>query len=139
MGAMSKSLGQILQTRRREMGLTQREVAARVGVCRTVVSKWERGESRPAPHHLEALAQTLQLRDESLQAGRSPSAARPRYRPCLLRRRRRVRPIYPHSATLEQMLRLGGWAPRVHEAALRRLGNDACDEGRCPLPSGYPP
>ena len=37
-------------------------------------------------------------------------------------RRRRVRPLYPHSATLEQMLRVGGRAPHIHDAAVRRLG-----------------
>ena len=70
MGDMSNDIGQILRTRRRELGLTQREVAARVGVCRGVVTKWERGDSQLRPEHMDALAAILQLPGESLRVGR---------------------------------------------------------------------
>lgn len=44
---------------RNERALTQAELAARVGVTRRTLARWESGESRPRPAHLIALAVAL--------------------------------------------------------------------------------
>lgn len=40
---------------RRKAGLSQQEVAERLGVTEKTVRSWERGEHRPSPEHLERL------------------------------------------------------------------------------------
>ncbi|MBQ4091665.1 MAG: helix-turn-helix transcriptional regulator [Clostridia bacterium] len=46
---------------RREIGLTQRELAEKVGVSAQAVSKWERGVSCPDISILDELAEALEL------------------------------------------------------------------------------
>lgn len=63
-------LGSFIGERRRELGLTQRELAERVHVTDKAVSKWERGLSYPDVTLLEPLAAALELRVEELMACR---------------------------------------------------------------------
>lgn len=53
---MNVSIAQRLATLRREHGLTQEQLAERLGVSRQAVSKWERTESSPDTDNLIALA-----------------------------------------------------------------------------------
>lgn len=50
------SPGRLIQACRRAAGLSQEELAARVGVSRVAISQWERGETAPRPNHARALA-----------------------------------------------------------------------------------
>ena len=136
---MSKHLGDQLRSRRRELGLTQRDVATRLGVTRPLVCSWERGRRSPPAERLEELERVLSVSLEGVRLdapiaperafshapGTPSSASTPPWKRTL-RARRRVRPPYPHAATLEQMLRLDVCAARVHEAAVRGLGPEAC-------------
>jgi transcriptional regulator with XRE-family HTH domain len=45
----------LLQQARRRAGLTQAELAARVGTTQSAVARWERGASRPSVERLEAM------------------------------------------------------------------------------------
>lgn len=51
--------GGALRDARKAAELTQRELAARVGVSQGVLSKWERGVSEPAPEAVDALTNAL--------------------------------------------------------------------------------
>jgi DNA-binding XRE family transcriptional regulator len=55
-----------LTTLREALGLTQREFAARVGVDKMTVSRWERGALRPSR---EALVVIERVRKEALRRG----------------------------------------------------------------------
>lgn len=54
-------LGAFIGERRRELGLTQRELAERLHVTNKAVSKWECGKSLPDIAKVEALANALDL------------------------------------------------------------------------------
>lgn len=55
---------QIIRARRRELGLTQEQLASRLGVSAPAVNKWERGNSYPDITLLPVLARTLGGRPE---------------------------------------------------------------------------
>ena len=63
-------LGTFISDCRRELGLTQQELAEQVHVTNKAVSKWERGLSYPDVTLLEPLASALGLRVEELMACR---------------------------------------------------------------------
>jgi transcriptional regulator with XRE-family HTH domain len=65
---------QILLLRGRS-GLTQREVAALLGISRQALQKWEAAEGYPGPAHLEALI-ALYLARGVFTAGREAEEAR---------------------------------------------------------------
>ena len=67
-------LGTFIGDCRRELGLTQRELAERVHVTDKAVSKWERGLSYPDVTLLEPLAAALGLGVEELMACRRQAA-----------------------------------------------------------------
>lgn len=50
---------QIIRARRMELGLTQEQLASRLGVSAPAVNKWERGNSYPDITLLPVLARTL--------------------------------------------------------------------------------
>lgn len=50
-----KDLGDHLKARRRDLGLTQKEVAARLAVDADTIRNWEVGRSAPAVRHYPAL------------------------------------------------------------------------------------
>ena len=65
-------LGNFIGGERRSLGLTQKDLAARLHVTDKAVSKWERGMSYPDVTLLEPLAAALDLTVEELMAS-SPS------------------------------------------------------------------
>lgn len=44
---------------RMSVGLTQAELAGRLGLSRATIIRWEAGTTRPAAHHVAALARHL--------------------------------------------------------------------------------
>lgn len=55
------ALGQRIAAYRKELGISQEELGARLGVSRQAVSKWETGAATPDMANLIALAQTFQV------------------------------------------------------------------------------
>lgn len=67
---MQQTMGGIIAERRKEKGLTQMELAEKMGVTDKAVSKWERDLSCPDVNTLPKLAETLGITlDELLQSG----------------------------------------------------------------------
>ena len=64
-----EQLGARIAARRRERGLTQGQVAARMGVSPQAVSKWERGLACPDLVFLDDLAALLDIGLEELLVG----------------------------------------------------------------------
>ena len=64
--ARSAALGALLATLRRQAGLRQTEVAARLGCPQSFVSKYESGQRRLDLIELEALCQVLGISLEAL-------------------------------------------------------------------------
>lgn len=71
-----EELGSRIAARRRMLGLTQGQVAVRMGVSPQAVSKWERGLACPDLVFLDDLAELLNIGIEELLMGSS--------RPCLV-------------------------------------------------------
>lgn len=70
------SMGQLIAAKRKELGLTQQELADRMGVTDKAVSKWERDLSCPDVSTLPHLAGELGLTpDELLGASTAQKAA----------------------------------------------------------------
>ena len=67
-------LGQEILRRRKAMGMTQEELASRMGVSRQSVAKWETGQSSPDIDRLALLRDVLQTSLDELivPAGRDP-------------------------------------------------------------------
>lgn len=61
-----RKLGAFIQTRRKELGMTQGEVAARLNVTDKAISRWERGVGFPDIQLLEPLAEALQISVQEL-------------------------------------------------------------------------
>lgn len=59
----------LLANRRRELGLTQKQLAEKLGTYQAHVSRWERG-TIPSPEALRQLAKALELPLERLQEAR---------------------------------------------------------------------
>ncbi len=68
-------LGTRIAGRRRARGLTQGQIADRMGVTPQAVSKWERGLACPDLTLLDDLADLLGIGIEELLTGRPPLAA----------------------------------------------------------------
>ena len=56
----------MIAEKRKEMGLTQEALGARLGISGKAVSKWERGLSQPCEEHLTQLVDLLGLPREYL-------------------------------------------------------------------------
>lgn len=61
------TLGDTLRTARQTRGLTQRDVAAAMGIKQASVQLWEAGETKPSVERLPLLAETLHLPYELLR------------------------------------------------------------------------
>ncbi|MBP1580775.1 MAG: helix-turn-helix domain-containing protein [Oscillospiraceae bacterium] len=68
---MNKNIGEKLFERRKAAGLSQEELAEKIGVSRQAVSKWERGESSPDTENLIALAKLYNISLDELVFGES--------------------------------------------------------------------
>ena len=65
----TKTLGQRALARRKELRLTQREVARLAGVAHVTISQWERDETQPVGKRLFALADALKCSPTWLMFG----------------------------------------------------------------------
>lgn len=63
---MEKSMGELISRRRKELGMTQRELAEIMGVTDKAVSKWERNLSCPDIASIPLLSKTLELSADEL-------------------------------------------------------------------------
>ena len=53
------AIGNVIRYRRKQLGLTQEELAERVYVTPQAVSQWENGKTLPDPFNLSAIADAL--------------------------------------------------------------------------------
>ena len=65
---MGRELGRFLEHRRRELGLTRRDLAEKSGLSYPYVSQLETGDREPALKTMRALAPVLDVRPEELAA-----------------------------------------------------------------------
>lgn len=66
-----------IRTARRKRGLTQTDLAGRLAVTPTTVSRWERGEARPRTRSLEQLAGVLEVPRDTLRPSHAREIASP--------------------------------------------------------------
>lgn len=71
--SLNMEFGQRLQQLRKTKGLSQEELADRVGVSRQAVSKWESGQTAPDLERLLALSEQLNASTDYLLKGIDPS------------------------------------------------------------------
>lgn len=69
---MDIKIGERLQTQRKKQGLSQEELADKLGVSRQAVSKWERGDASPDTDNLIALAKIYGCTIDELINGNAP-------------------------------------------------------------------
>ena len=62
-------MGELIRDSRKEKGLTQKDVADKLGITDRAVSKWERGICAPDIAYIEELAEMLGLTVAELIAG----------------------------------------------------------------------
>lgn len=55
------TMGEIISARRKELGMTQKELAAKMNVTDKAVSKWERGIAFPDINSVPRLAEVLEV------------------------------------------------------------------------------
>lgn len=63
------TLGQRIRSKREALGLSQEQVAEKLGVSRQAVGKWESDDARPSTDNLLRLAALLELEVQELAAG----------------------------------------------------------------------
>ena len=66
---MENRTGQFISERRKAIGLTQKELAERLGVTNKAVSKWETGGGMPDVSMLKKLSEILEVSVDELLAG----------------------------------------------------------------------
>ena len=64
------TMGVVIREKRKELNLTQKELAEKIGVSDKAVSKWERGESLPDVTLIPLIAVTLDVSIDYLMTGR---------------------------------------------------------------------
>lgn len=62
---MTDAMTNFLRIKRRSVGLTQRELAAKMGITHQLVSLWEGGQCWPGPELIPPLALILGMRPET--------------------------------------------------------------------------
>lgn len=68
------NIGERIFLHRKRLGLSQEELAARLGVSRQAVSKWELGTSTPEPENIIALARIFGITTDELLMGQIPAS-----------------------------------------------------------------
>lgn len=115
-------LAELLRDQMRLLGLSQADVAARVGVRQQTVSKWLTGETQPRVKLLPALAETLGLQPTDLSQALVPPTEEPSPEEVSELRvtafARRMRELTP-----EQMDRLEAYLIGLQDGAETRQGN----------------
>jgi len=66
-----RSMGEIISTLRKEKGMTQKEIADRLGITDKAVSKWERDVAYPDTGTIPKLAEILGVTVEELMNAKS--------------------------------------------------------------------
>jgi len=66
-----KTMGEIISYQRKEKGMTQTDLAAKMNVTDKAVSKWERNLSCPDVNSISKLAETLDMPVEDLLSAKS--------------------------------------------------------------------
>lgn len=70
----AKATGKMIQSKRKEKGLTQMQLAERLNISNRTVSKWENGDGFPDVTLLPALAKELGITTDELLTGEQPQA-----------------------------------------------------------------
>lgn len=65
----SKKTGEVIKIRRKKMGLTQRELAGKLGICDKTISKWEVGKGMPELSLMVPLCDVLNITTDELLRG----------------------------------------------------------------------
>lgn len=68
----AKFTGKIIQTKRKELGLTQIQLADKLNVSNRAISKWENGDGYPDVSILEDVANVLGITIDELLTGKAP-------------------------------------------------------------------
>ena len=100
------TLGEKIQYYRKKNKLSQEELAARVGVSRQAVSKWERNDALPEVDKLAALAKAFGVTADELLSPAEPGAGTPPPEP----------PRPQHWSFWERLIRRYGWLAGVYIA-----------------------
>ncbi|ELI2614234.1 helix-turn-helix domain-containing protein [Salmonella enterica] len=66
---IDRALGERIRARRKELGMTQKDLAKEVNVSMAAVSLWEKGESTPGANKLELISNALKCKLKWLVAG----------------------------------------------------------------------
>ena len=67
----NKSMGEIISTLRREKGMTQKDIADKLGITDKAVSKWERDIAFPDTATIPKLAEILEINVEELMQAKA--------------------------------------------------------------------
>ena len=102
------TLGEKIQYYRKKSKLSQEELAARVGVSRQAVSKWELGDATPEVDKLVALAKAFGVTTDELLSQSEPEAETPPPEPPYYHRR--------GFGSLIWLIRRYGWLAGVYIA-----------------------
>jgi len=124
-----RAVGERIKQRRKELGLTQGELAHRLGLSQATVSAYEKGLTQIPPYHLERLADQLGVEQRYLHGEGEPRAALPEF----------LMDVHGEDLIINVSIRLGR---RIDDARttrilkhLRRLLNEARDLPSSELPT----
>ncbi|HCB7786807.1 TPA: helix-turn-helix domain-containing protein, partial [Escherichia coli] len=68
-GYMKNTISERIRNRRKDVGLTQQQVAKAIGISRVSVTKWENGSSKPDGENLYLLSKLLSKSPEWILYG----------------------------------------------------------------------
>lgn len=136
---MNVEIAQRLASMRREKGYSQEELAARLGLSRQAVSKWERAESSPDTGNLVALAKLYGVTVDELLRVEEDIEDDVRFEEC-------DRDAVDTGATKEAQIQAQEAAVRANEAAVRAAqaavaaaqARATAEQAHAPAPVGQP-
>lgn len=85
------NIGKIIEKFRKEKGLTQRQLADKLGVSNTAVSKWENGNNLPDIAMLEPISEILEVDLLSLVKAQNNSVEECSKKKCRIRRNKNIK------------------------------------------------